>query len=1143
MIYSKRGESATGKSRDTPPRDNDPFCPSAEDTVQIQSSPVFVPSNSILHDAQPLMIVSDGNGVGHSMGDIALNGRVNGIGVSGIRLPGGGVNGGHLLKRDADFDVTDCITETSLNVGVVDSNNTVTLPGDAGFSINNINSLISDPSKIDSSRKIDDAVLKRVGDVDTILRNVGADPIVRNIGADPILKNIGVDRILSDNADFDSPDAGLLSDNADFGRPDADLLRDNAVSVDRPDADHLSDNADFDRPDADLLLKRDTGYLTNDGDSKFINNTNSRSMIGADPISNESAFLPQDGVDYHNQHMKNKSHNVKTRNYSNDSEISGPIEFNKLKDNFKFIGEEESYFSNKHNTSSTAEAIHGLKDLKLPDKPSIESKNNKDLGKANSSSTSGTQKSASKQITKADINLSKKSLHNVKNSKADSKNLLNMNHISNAPFNHNIFESNDSSSYKPNASSSPKTRNLPIPSERIHSQISPNSRKSSKSSLLADIPSFSNENTRKSSNASLFAIKPLTDLASNRSSHASLFARNPSHDVSSRLSSQSSLFARKSSTESTSNDVRKLSQVSFTKPSNDFVSIRSRNASQTSLFAGKPSFQIAPNESRKSSQYSLFGNKHIQISPTKESSHDTSQPISPNTTRKSSKSSLFSKSVSLKNSPQGKGVFYIANSPSPPEDSKESDPQVIRKDSLFSNHTVDKTEDHEDDVDDSSDDISDDTEEEEELHEEISVESDSIDDDYTSTDISEDDEEYYSSDESKTGQKPLPVPKPKAADDDSEWLSVTSDDEDRTDLRMSDNLPIQFHKIQPRSKTESSLLVKTNSSSLARHQKRSSTSLLQRPSLLSGLFLNELPDKRNVSPTMSKPIMKTSSQTGIITVEQSRACPGMTNQKRPSILFQKKYDSSSDISKNYPHYQNNLVENNILDTMGNQEESEILGKQKSMVGLSQYNVITKNASNNTNDIAKSFNETIVFSSNNNETLSSSLNKYSGAMSNTSLKSLLSKSSLNLSKMYNSSLARFNKSDAAFSERSSSSVGINTLMKMISPDQSSKVEVKAEEKKEKGVETLMPNSPTITIATSMKKYEDEGPKLTLSPKTTRRAMLSTELSKSLKESIIIDYKLGKIPLPSKVINDRDLMVDKHTQDSDDGGYDDYHLKGW
>lgn len=62
------------------------------------------------------------------------------------------------------------------------------------------------------------------------------------------------------------------------------------------------------------------------------------------------------------------------------------------------------------------------------------------------------------------------------------------------------------------------------------------------------------------------------------------------------------------------------------------------------------------------------------------------------------------------------------------------------------------------------------------------------------------------------------------------------------------------------------------------------------------------------------------------------------------------------------------------------------------------------------------------------------------------------------------------------------------------------------------------------------------------------MLSSELSESLKESIIIDYKLGKIPLPTKVIENNAVLLNKEgivvdASNIDDDDFDDYHSKGW
>lgn len=59
-----------------------------------------------------------------------------------------------------------------------------------------------------------------------------------------------------------------------------------------------------------------------------------------------------------------------------------------------------------------------------------------------------------------------------------------------------------------------------------------------------------------------------------------------------------------------------------------------------------------------------------------------------------------------------------------------------------------------------------------------------------------------------------------------------------------------------------------------------------------------------------------------------------------------------------------------------------------------------------------------------------------------------------------------------------------------------------------------------------------------PNTTRKVMLSTELSELLKESIKIDYHLGKVPRPLRVVTTGAVP----TGDFDDI-IDDYHLKGW
>ena len=63
---------------------------------------------------------------------------------------------------------------------------------------------------------------------------------------------------------------------------------------------------------------------------------------------------------------------------------------------------------------------------------------------------------------------------------------------------------------------------------------------------------------------------------------------------------------------------------------------------------------------------------------------------------------------------------------------------------------------------------------------------------------------------------------------------------------------------------------------------------------------------------------------------------------------------------------------------------------------------------------------------------------------------------------------------------------------------------------------------------------------LSPKSSRKSMFDNELSTSLKESLKIDYKLGKVPLPKKVIGQRYTDSDNSINDINN---DDYHSKGW
>lgn len=450
----------------------------------------------------------------------------------------------------------------------------------------------------------------------------------------------------------------------------------------------------------------------------------------------------------------------------------------------------------------------------------------------------------------------------------------------------------------------------------------------------------------------------------------------------------------------------------------------------------------------------------------------------------------------------------------------------------------------------------------------------------------------------------------KINDNDSEWLSISSDDEKNCEPSPQEKLVFD-KRLNPMSNNSS---ISTDIIPIQNSEKCSSPPISKPRSLLSSLFLNEMGSSSSASlfsMTNSKPLLKRSSTTGIITIDQmDNGSKFNSNKKsnkinRPSILFSKKHTSLTDISKNYPHYHNDLVQKHILndytnDQNNDDDEGNFPGKQKSIVGVSDFNVTSKATSvSNANSINNDNSNINVNDNDNNDslTLASSLNKYSDSLSNNSIKSIISRSSLNLTQLFNpktklkkesnvssekqdllkpttqnsrlpellhstkslspsflptSSILRttstqlpnqnynqtheqdpYSKDSADAISNSTShshSNSISTANAVTDPDPNLKINPHPIAKSESNLTTNSDGSTDINNARSIK----------LSPKSTRRSMLSTELSNSLKESILIDYKLGKIPLPLKVINDGEF-VNKNTDTNE--CLDDYHLRGW
>ncbi|ODV67845.1 hypothetical protein HYPBUDRAFT_11010 [Hyphopichia burtonii NRRL Y-1933] len=373
----------------------------------------------------------------------------------------------------------------------------------------------------------------------------------------------------------------------------------------------------------------------------------------------------------------------------------------------------------------------------------------------------------------------------------------------------------------------------------------------------------------------------------------------------------------------------------------------------------------------------------------------------------------------------------------------------------------------------------------------------------SSTDISEDEseDEFRPPPTIPSQNNSLQTYQNSTKSNESEWLSVSSE----SDHLSHSPTPLKFDKKKS---------IQIPNSSLSKIHSGETDIIKQddsKPrSLLSGLFLNELND------SSKKPLLKRSSTTGIITVDQDHSAIGCDKNKikRPSILFQKKYTSMTDISKNYPHYQTNLLRTSIWNDLSSppkpkpfvddENSNNLFTKNKSIVGVSDFNVTTK--SDPANDIPSS---------------------------NHAFKNIISKSSLSLSNLFYQSKKYHgkHKSNKPTPEIKSSETSFNSLDQSPSLNNNS---VKT------GSETI--DTPLETDSFSKK----------LSPKSTRREMMLSELSNSLKESILIDYRLGKVPLPTHVIKDEELLknhknrlgLDPNENDSDENhDLDDYHSKGW
>ncbi|SGZ53096.1 CIC11C00000001916 [Sungouiella intermedia] len=459
-----------------------------------------------------------------------------------------------------------------------------------------------------------------------------------------------------------------------------------------------------------------------------------------------------------------------------------------------------------------------------------------------------------------------------------------------------------------------------------------------------------------------------------------------------------------------------------------------------------------------------------------------------------------------------KNIFYIAHTPSPPERNGE-DKNVKRQDSLFGHGLSTKVSNHLSSV--------------------------------SSTDISDDEYDLDAEDADVVSPivKTSRASKSTTEDNDSEWMSVSSDGEQVTDSPRTQ--PLSFSKIIP---ARTALETVPDNASLTDVTRKASPVLNKPRSLLSGLFLNEMAQSTTGSPTsaksfshptntLPKPVLKRSSTTGVITVDKNMRARDQVKGLRTSIIFSKRYASFTDISRRMGLYRSPVLfveeeeapGETKLDTVNKSDSESLLAKQTSSVELSKFIATATPANPSINVSASgpiaSVNKSPTYDGTEGA-LSSSLSKYSSLYpsAGSSFKNILSKSSLNISSYF----------------------GLNKLSKLKSLNHIAKSETfKSPPRQSEPLPSLfagyLSQQNSQEAFDNLESFSKSSSKvIKVAPNPIKDFEPSVEISESLKDSLMIDHKLGKIPLPERVIRDDELFGNDRTYVDDSN---DYYSKGW
>ncbi|KAI5967702.1 hypothetical protein CANMA_002882 [Candida margitis] len=409
-------------------------------------------------------------------------------------------------------------------------------------------------------------------------------------------------------------------------------------------------------------------------------------------------------------------------------------------------------------------------------------------------------------------------------------------------------------------------------------------------------------------------------------------------------------------------------------------------------------------------------------------------------------------------------------------------------------------------------------------------------------------------------------------DNDSEWVSVYSSSINSTaasSKSIPKNQSLNFTKVEP----PSSVLSNETISTMDKQRRNSnSTPVLNKPkSLLSGLFLNEMAHSQSSTPApvADKPKLLRATTTGVMTIDEEN--------KRPSLIFTRKFPSFTDIPRIGKRIQSPAsMTTNMTNSSSSASESVAavdvnnsfdssntpLKKQGSSVGISDINVSKVPKGKSAVDEEH-------------ELLSNNLNKLSRSMSHHSLMNILSKSSINLSRIYINSISKLKPENSSYRNFSGNSRGGESSPHSRGATESGKSNGRIspiDQQKAPAAEPTRKQSPSsLTSASSIlvnssKSLATPPPSTPPVPKITttdasisddkkdnhatsevraitneeRELLENEELSTSLREALLIDHKLGRVAMPDGVMIKKSVVSG---ESSDDAVFDDYHAKGW